>query len=142
MTFIYYLILIAPLAVLFALGYFPVVLMGRLITKRKLFGLADACAPFAGALGTALAFLFFGLLGFDRFAFASEHVRTAWQSSGFIYEMAQGLFSGAVCAIIVTVAGRFIPKFAERPKILTSVVAVLVAFIAFSFWPVLFSPFV
>jgi hypothetical protein len=142
MTIIYYLVLIAPLIVLFAVSYFPLVLLGRLLTKRELLGPADAYAPFAGALGTALAFLVFGLLGFDRFGLVSEHVRTAWQSSGYIYEMVQGLFSGGVCALLLVIVAASVPRLAQRPRVTAAVAAVLVSFITFSFWPILFSPFV
>jgi hypothetical protein len=142
MTIIYHLVAITPLIVLFAVGYFPLVLLGRLLTKRKLFGVADAYAPFAGALGTTLAFLFFGLLGLDRFALVSEHVRTAWYSSGYIYEMVQGLFSGGLCALLLVIITPVLPRLAQKPRIATPATAVLVSFIAFSFWPVLCSPFV
>jgi hypothetical protein len=142
MTIFYYLVLIAPLIVLFAVGYFPIVLLGRLLTKRKLFGAADAYAPFAGAFGTALGFLFFGQLGLDRFALVSEHVRTAWESSGYIYETVQGLFSGGLCAGLLVVITASVPRLAQTPRVTILAAAVLVSFITFSLWPVLFSPFV
>jgi hypothetical protein len=142
MTIIFYLITTAPLVLLFAASYFPLVGVGRWLTKRKPFGVADAFAPFAGLLGTALAFLFFGLLGLDRFALVSEHVRTAWESSGYVYEMAQGLFSGGLCALLLASITPFVPRLARTPGITTPAAAVLVSFIAFSLWPVLCSPFI
>jgi hypothetical protein len=142
MTIIYYLILIAPLIVLFAVGYFPLTLLGRWLAKRKLFGAADAYAPFAGALGTALAYLFYGLLGLDRFALVSLRVRTEWQNSGYNYEMVQGLFSGGFSALLLVVIATAVPHLAQSPKVMISVTAGVVSFMTFSFWPVLFSPFV
>ena len=142
MTVIYYLVLLAPLIVLFAVSYFPLVVLGRWLTKRKLFGPGDAYAQFASALGTALAFLLFGLLGLDRLGLVSEHVRTAWESSGYIYETAQGLFSGGLCAVLLVVLTACAPHFVHRHKITVPLGAVLVSFITFSVWPVLFSPFV
>ena len=142
MTLIFYLITAAPLVVLFAAGYFPLVLVGRWLAKRQAFVVADAFAPFAGFLGTALAFLFFGLLGLDRFAFVSEHVRTAWETSGYLYEMVQGLFSGSLCAVSLVIMETSVPRLAQKPKVTTPVAAALISFVTFSLWPILFSPFV
>ena len=65
MTIIYYLYVVAPFAALFALGYFIVALLGRLLTKRRHVEAADALAP--------------------------DPVRLTWQTSGlaYAYEMMQ-----------------------------------------------------
>jgi hypothetical protein len=143
MTIIYYLYLVAPFAALFALGYFPVALLGRLLANRRLAEAADAWAPFTGALGNVVGFLFFGLNKYDRFALAPDHVRLTWQTSGlaYSYEMVQALFSGAVCALILVVIGRFLPSFSQNSRITTPVAALLISFIDFSFWPLFLSPF-
>jgi hypothetical protein len=141
MTIIYYLVLIAPLIVLFAVSYFPLALLGRWLTRRKLVGPADAYAPFAGALGTAFAFFLYGLLGIDRFAWVSQQVRTQWQSSGYVYEVAQGLFSGGFCALLLVIAAA-VPRLAHFPRVTIPVTAIMVSFLTFSFWPVLLSPFI
>jgi len=143
MTIIYYLYILAPFAALFALGYFSVALLGRLLTKRRLVEPTDAWAPVAGVLGTVIGFLFFGLNEYDRFALVPEHVRMAWRSSGlaYSYEMGQALFSGAVCALVLVIGARFLPRLAQNSRITTPVAALLISFIDFSFWPVFLSPF-
>jgi hypothetical protein len=143
MTIIYYLYILAPFAALFALGYFPVVLLDRLLAKRRLVESADAWAPFAGTLGTVVGFLFYGLNEYDRFGLAPDHVRMAWQNSGsaYFYEMGQALFSGAVCALVLVVIARFLPRLSQNSRIATPVAALLISFIDFSFWPVFLSPF-
>jgi hypothetical protein len=143
MIIIYYLSILAPFGALFALGYFPVVLPGRRLTKRQLFGVGDAWAPIAGVLGTVVGFLFYGLNNYDRFALAPDHVRMAWQNSGmaYVYEMGQALFSGVLCAVVLLVAARFLPRLAQNPRLTTPVAALLISFIDFSLWPVFLSPF-
>jgi hypothetical protein len=62
MIILFYLYVLAPFAALFAVGYFPVALLGRLLTKRRLLEVADASAPFAGTLGTVIDFAFWPVL--------------------------------------------------------------------------------
>lgn len=143
MIIIYYLYILAPFAALFALGYFPTAFLGRLLTKRRLVEQTDVWAPVTGVLGTVTGFLFSGLSGFDRFALAPDHVRMSWQTSGsaFAFELWQALFSGAVCALVLSVITRVWPRLAQSRRLTTVVAALVISFIDFSFWPFFFSPF-
>ncbi len=144
MIILYYLYLLLPFATLFALGYFPVVLLGRQWTGGRPVRAQDFFAPVASASGTAVSFLFARLCEYDRFALAPDRVRTAWMNSGlaFPYELAQSLFSGVVCAVVVLLIARFGPGACQRARITAPVMALLISIVDFSFWPVLCSPFI
>jgi len=141
---LYYLYLLLPFAALFALGYFPIVLLARQWAGGRPVGAPDLLAPVTGAAGTAVGFLFAGLNEFDRFALAPDRVRTTWMHSGlaFPYELAQSLFSGVVSAVAVLLIARFGPGVCQRARITTPVMALLISIVDFSFWPVLCSPFI
>jgi hypothetical protein len=143
MIIIFYLPILAVFAALFALGYFPAALLGRLLTKRRPVEHTDAWAPVAGVLGIAIGFLFSGLTGFDRFALAPDHVRMTWQNSGsaFVYELWQVPLSGAVSALALFVIARRWPRLAQNQRLTNGLVALVISFINFSFWPVFLSPF-
>ncbi len=144
MIILYYLYLLLPFAALFALGYFPIVLLARQWASGRPVGATDLLAPVTGAAGTAVGFLFAGLNEFDRFALAPDRVRTAWMHSGlaFPYELAQSLFSGIVSAVAVLLIARFGPGVCKRARITAPVMALLISIVDFSFWPVLCSPFI
>ena len=143
MILLFYLPILALLGALFALGYFPVVVPGRWLMKRRLTEAADAWAPLGGVIGTVAGFLLAGLDGFDRFALAPDHVRATWRDSGsaFAFELWQPLFSGAVCAVALLMIARVWPRLAENQRATTGVTALLVSIASFSLWPVIVSPF-
>jgi len=143
MIILFYLPLLALLGALFALGYFPVVLLGRLLMKRRLTEAADAWAPLGGVSGTVAGFLVAGLGAFDRFALAPDPVRVTWRDSGsaFAFELWQPLFGGALCAVTLLVLARIWPRLAENQRAATGAIALLVSLASFSFWPVILSPF-
>jgi len=144
MAILFYLNILVPFAACFALGYFPVVLAGRRWAGGQPVGTPDVLAPCAAALGTAVSFLFAGLSGCDRFALASERVRQARVYSGlsFRYELAQALFSGLVCAVVVVLFARFWPRLMHRLRIVTPLAVFLISAVDFMLWPLLVSPFV
>jgi hypothetical protein len=144
MTILFYLNILLPFAALFALGYFPTVLLGRQWAGDRPVGIPDVFAPIVGAAGTAVGYLFVRLYEFDRFVLAPERVRAAWMSSGlsFLYELAQSLFSGVVCGLVVLLIARFVPSVCRRASITAPVMALLISIVDFSFWPVLCSPFI
>jgi hypothetical protein len=144
MIILYYLYLLLPFAALFALGYFPIVLLARQWAGGRPVGGPDLFAPVTGAAGTAVGFLFVSLNEFDRFALAPDRVRAAWMHSGlaFPYELAQSLFSGVVCAVVLLLIARFGPSACQRARITSPVMALLISIVDFSFWPVLCSPFI
>lgn len=144
MTILYYLTILLPFAALFAVGYFPVRFLGRLLAEQRAIGSPDILAPLAGAVGTAVAFLFAGVSGYDRFALAPDRVRNAWMNSGlsFPFELAQSLFSGVVCAVVVVLIARSWPHLMDRLRLVTPLAAFVISAVDFSLWPVLFSPFV
>jgi hypothetical protein len=144
MVILYYLNLLLPFVALFALGYFPIVLLGRRWAGGRPVGTPDVLAPVTAAVGTAVGFLFAGLDGYDRFALAPERVRSAWMYSGqsFLYELAQSLFSGVVCAVVVLMIARLGPGVCQRARITAPVLALLISAVDFSLWPVLCSPFI
>ncbi len=143
MIILFYLPLLALLGALFALGYFPVVVPGRWLMKRRLTEASDAWAPLGGVIGTVAGFLFAGLGGFDRFALAPDHVRVTWRDSGsaFAFELWQPLFGGAVCAVTLLIIACVWPRLAESQRATTGVAALVVSIASFSFWPVIISPF-
>jgi hypothetical protein len=142
MILLFYLPILALLGALFALGYFPVVVPGRWLMKRRLTEAADAWAPLGGVIGTVAGFLLAGLDGFDRFALAPDYVRATWRDSGsaFAFELWQPLFSGAVCAVALLMIARVWPRLAENQRATTGVTALLVSIASFSLWPVILSP--
>ena len=144
MVVFFYLPILLFFAASFALGYLPLRCLGRLLTKGIALGNADILAALAGAAGTAAGFLVAGATGLDRFALAPDRVRDAWLNSGqaFVFELAQPVFSGAVCAIAVLLLHRISRPFLERSSILASVVGFLISLGDFLLWPVLFGPFV
>jgi len=143
MIILFYLPILMLLGALFALGYFPVVVPGRWLMKRRLTEAADAWAPLGGVIGTVTGFLFAGLGGFDRFALAPDHVRVTWRDSGsaMAFELLQPLFGGAVCAVTLLIIARIWPRLAENQRATTGATALLVSIASFSFWPVILSPF-
>jgi len=140
MVILYYLYLLAPFVALFALGYFPVVWLGRLLTKQRPIEPGDRYAPFTGMLGTMVGFLYFGLRGIDRFAMVPEQVRAVWQSAGFALEIVQPLVSGGLCALSLLLLTRWIPALGQS-RATSPVLALLVSFLNFACWTVLVSPF-
>ena len=142
MTIVFYLNILLPFAALFAVGYFPVRLLARILAEQPGIGSPDILAPLAGAVGTAVGFLVVGVSGYDRFALAPDRVRNAWMSSGlsFPFELAQSLFSGLVCAVVVVSLNRLLPDPARRMRILTPVAALAISAVNFACWPVLLSP--
>jgi hypothetical protein len=143
MIILYYFTLIAPFMALFAVGYQPVVWLGRMFMKRRIVEAADAWAALAGTAGTVVGFLFFGLTNLDRFALAPDFVRAEWQGSGsaFLYELLQSLFSGAVSALVLMLLARFRPCLCQNARLANALVALAVSFVTFSLWPVLCAPF-
>jgi hypothetical protein len=144
MATLFYWRMLVPLVALFALGYFPIVLAARRWAGGRPIGIPDVLAPLAGAGGTVMGFLFAGVTAYDRFAFAPSRVRNAWMNSGLSspYELAQSLFSGLVCAVVVVLIARFWPRLMERLRGAIPLAASLISAVGFSLWPVLFSPFV
>jgi len=135
-------VFVVPLAVVFAVGYFPVLLGATMLTRRRWLNGADVCTPFASATGTALAYFASGFLEINRFAFAPQHTREAWQSGGFVYEIAQALLNGFVSALLLVILARFAPKLVRFPWVAKPLVASLLSVVVFWFWPALLSPFV
>jgi hypothetical protein len=144
MRVLYYVYLLLPFAALFALGYLPVLAVALRLAGGRSLGTPDLLAPVAGAAGTAVGFLVAGLGGYDRFALAPERVRNAWMYSGVAhgYEMLQSLFSGVMCAVAVALIARFGPSACPRSRITPPAMALVIALVAFAFWPVLCSPFI
>jgi hypothetical protein len=144
MVILYFLPILLFLAASFALGYFPVRLLGRLLVKGVAPGNADILAALASSAGTAVGFFFAGLTGYDRFALAPDRVRDAWMNSGqsFVFELAQPMFSGALCAVVVILLVRRSPCWVERLGMVTPLAGFLISFAGFLLWPVLFGPFV
>ena len=142
MIILFYLPILGLLGALFALGYFPVVVPGRWIMKRRPTEAADAWAPLGGVIGTVAGFLLAGLDGFDRFALAPDHVRVTWRDSvsAFAFELWQPLFGGAVCAVALLMIARVWPRLAENQRATTGATAFLVSIASFSLWPVILSP--
>jgi hypothetical protein len=127
---------------MFSLGYFPILVLGRIIMRQRICGNADAFAPLAALAGIILAHVIFGPLGLDRFFLVSHHVRTAWQSLGWFYELGEAVFDGVVCALILVSFEKRARRSAETLNIVTLVTAALVSFLASCVWPVLCSRFV
>jgi len=144
MVILYFLPILLFLAASFALGYLPVRLLGRLLFKGVTLGNADTLAALASAAGTAAGFLFAGVTGFDRFALAPDRVRDAWMYSGqaFVFELAQPIFSGALCGVVVILIGRFSPRWVARLGMVTPLAGLLISFADFLLWPVVLGPFV
>jgi len=144
MVILYFLPPFLLLAASFALGHLPVRLLARWLSKGVALPDADALPALAGAMGTALGFLFAGMTGYDRFALAPERVRDAWMNSGqaFLFELAQPVFSGALCAGVVLCGGRISPNWHARLGMVSPLAALLISFVDFLLWPVLFGPFV
>ena len=142
MILLFYLPILTLFAVLFALGYLPVAMLARLLTKRRLAEETDAWAALAGVIGVVAGFLFAGLSGFDRFALAPESVRMDWQNSGsaFVYEMWQIPFSGAVSALVIFAITRRWPGAARNQRLTKALAALVISFVDFSLWPILFPP--
>ena len=144
MVVLYYLPILLFLAASFALGYLPVRLLGRPLTPSVGWGNADTLAALAGAAGTAVGFLFAGVTGYDRFALAPDRVRDSWMNSGqsFMFELAQPIFSGALCAVVVILIVRFAPRWVARLGRVIPLAGLLISFADFLLWPVIFGPFV
>ena len=62
--------------------------------------------------------------------------------SAFPYELAQSLFSGVFCAVVVLLIARFGPGVCQRARITSPVMALLISIVDFSLWPILCSPFI
>ena len=58
----------------------------------------------------------------------------------FAFELAQSLFSGVVCAVVVVLIARFRPRLMDRLRIVAPLAAFVISAVDFSLWPVLFSP--
>ncbi len=144
MVIFHYLYILMPFAASFALGYFPVRLFGRRLTKGAAMGKADTLAPLTGAAGTAVGFLFAGMSGCDRFALAPDRVRDAWMNSGqaFAFDLAQPLFSGALCAVVGILLLRVSPRCAEGLGLEIPLAGFLISIADFLLWPVIFGPLV
>lgn len=144
MVIFFYLPILLLLAAGFALGYLPARLLGRRTNQGPFWGNSDTFAVLASAAGTAAGFLFAGVSGFDRFALAPERVRDVWMNSGqaFVFELAQPIFSGVVCALVVILLGRFSPRWVARSGRVPPLAGLLISFADFLLWPVIFGPFV
>lgn len=144
MMILFYLPLLLFLAASFALGYFPVRLLGRLLVRSVAMGNADTLAPLAGAAGTAAGFLWTGMGGLNRLALASDRVQSAWAASGqsFLFELAQPVFSGVLCGLAVVLLNRLSPPWAGRLSPMTPLAAFLVSLAVFLVWPAILGPFI
>lgn len=139
MVVLFYLPILLLFVASFGLGYVPVRLLGRLAIKSPAMGNTDTLAALAGAVGTTVGLLFEDASGYDRFAWAPERVREAWD---FVYEFAQPILSGALCAFVVVLIVRFWPRWIPRLVMLTPLAGLSISFAVFLLWPVLFGPFV
>ena len=134
-----YFSLLFPLIVLFATGYFVVILLYRFLLKKKFLRPSDFFAQIAGALGLIAGFIFFGVFGFNRFAFASEQTRMAWIGAGYNYEMGQSLFSGFVCSLFLIGIDHFLIFSEKLRSIMVFIVVFFVSFVSFVLWPIFVS---
>ncbi|MGA4580139.1 hypothetical protein [Limisphaera sp. VF-2] len=130
---------VVPLAVLFAVAYFPVLLGAAMLTRRRWLNTADVWTPYASAAGTVLAYIAAGFLDIDRFAFVPQHTIAAWQSAGYFYELTQALLNGLISGLLLVILARFRPNLVRRPWVAKPLVAGLVSFVVFWFWPALVS---
>jgi len=144
MAILFYLPILLFLAASFALGYLPIRGLGRWLKPSVPLGNADTFAALASVVGTAVGFLFAGMTGYDRFAPAPERVRDVWMNSGqaFAFELAQPVFSGALCAVVVVLIVRFSPRWIPRLGRVIPLAGFLISFAVFLLWPVLLGPFV
>lgn len=144
MILLYYVSLLLPFALLFAMGYFPLRFLGHLGASRQNLGWSDVLAPLAGAVGTAVGFLLAGLSGYDRFALAADGARDFWMRSGLAFplELAQALFSGGLCAILLALVARCRSRETERWSRGVPWAAFVISVVDFNLWPVLLSPLV
>lgn len=138
------LLILLSLAASFALGFLTVRLLGRRLVKEVTLGDAVNLGALSSAAGTAAGFLWAEVTGFDRFALAPDRVRDAWMYSGrsFILELAQPVFSGALCAVVVILIARYSPRWVARLGIVTPLAGLLISFADFLLWPAIFGPVV